>query len=49
LTHADATSDPSRVVGGRSGGILNEVLLQEFREVAKVSLEPVLRILDVII
>jgi len=39
MTHADATNDPSRVVGGRSGGILNEILLQEFREVAKDHLD----------
>lgn len=37
LTNAAATSDPGRVVGGRTGGLLNEVLLQDFRAVAKVS------------
>lgn len=35
MTNAAATSDPVRVVGGRSGGVLNEVLLEEFRAVAK--------------
>jgi len=35
LTHAHATSDPGRVVGGRSGGILNEMLLEEYRHAAK--------------
>lgn len=35
LTDELATSTPGLVVGGRSGGILNEVLVQELRLVAK--------------
>ena len=35
LEHEDVTSQPGRVVGGKSGGILNEDLLEEFRAVAK--------------
>lgn len=35
LTHASLTSNPGRVVGGKSGGILNELLLEEFRAAAK--------------
>lgn len=37
LTHASSSSDPNRIVGGKSGGILNEALLQEYREAAKVT------------
>ena len=35
LTHASSTSNPGRVVGGKTGGILNEILLEEFRAAAK--------------
>lgn len=35
LADEDRTSQPGRVVGGKSGGILNEVLLEEFRSIAK--------------
>jgi thioredoxin-like negative regulator of GroEL len=35
LTNEDMTSNPGRIVGGKSGGILNEVLLEELRYVAK--------------
>jgi Thioredoxin-like domain len=35
LTHEDASLDPGKVVGGKSGKILNENLLDEFRHVAK--------------
>jgi hypothetical protein len=39
MSHAiSASKDPTRIVGGKSGGILNEVLLQEFRNAAKVRL-----------
>lgn len=38
LQHEDVTSSPGRVVGGRSGGVLNEDLLEELRAVAKVVL-----------
>lgn len=34
LTHEMASSAPGRVVGGKSGGILNEVILDEFRAAA---------------
>lgn len=34
LTNEHQTNDP-KIVGGRSGGILNEVLIDEFRQVAK--------------
>ncbi len=36
LEDADRSTQPGIVVGGKSGGILNEVLLDEFREAAKV-------------
>jgi hypothetical protein len=35
LTHASSTSHPGRIVGGKTGGILNELLLDEFRVAAK--------------
>jgi thioredoxin-like negative regulator of GroEL len=35
LEHEDASAQPGRIVGGKSGGILNEQLLQELRGVAK--------------
>ena len=35
LTHEAASLDPGKVVGGKSGKILNENLLDEFRHVAK--------------
>lgn len=35
LTNEDQSADPSRIVGGKSGGILNENLLDEFRQTAK--------------
>ena len=35
LTHEMASSRPGHVVGGKTGGILNEHLLEEFRVVAK--------------
>jgi Thioredoxin-like domain len=35
LEHEDRTSSPGRVVGGKSGGVFNELLLEEFRIAAK--------------
>jgi hypothetical protein len=35
LTYENQSEDPSRIVGGKSGGILNENLLDEFRQTAK--------------
>jgi thiol-disulfide isomerase/thioredoxin len=35
LDDKDKSSQPGAVVGGRSGGLLNEVLLDEFREAAR--------------
>jgi len=35
LTHEDATSSVGRIVGGKSGGLLNEVLVEEFKAAAK--------------
>lgn len=35
LSNEDMTSSPGRIVGGKSGGILNEILLEELRYVAK--------------
>ena len=35
LTNEGQSEDPGRVVGGKSGGILNENLLDEFRKTAK--------------
>lgn len=41
LTHEAASLDPGKVVGGKSGKILNEVLLDEFRHVAKEHFEKI--------
>ena len=35
LTHAHATNSPGHIIGGKSGGVLNEALLVELREVAR--------------
>lgn len=35
LSHEHLSRDPSKVIGGRSGKILNEDLMEEFRQVAK--------------
>jgi hypothetical protein len=35
LTHETSTSNPNRIVGGKTGNILNENLLEELRHVAK--------------
>lgn len=35
LRDADSSTEPGVVIGGRSGNILNEILLQEFRATAK--------------
>jgi Thioredoxin-like domain len=41
LTHEAASLDPGKVVGGKSGKILNENLLDEFRHVAKEHFEKI--------
>lgn len=35
LTDADQSSQPGKIVGGRSGGILNEILIEELKIAAK--------------
>jgi len=41
LTNEFNSVEPGKVVGGKSGGILNEILIQEFKEVAKEHFEKI--------